>query len=41
MADAEDLKSSEGSLLWVQVPLAPQKKRRKHSFAFNNAHTMK
>jgi hypothetical protein len=25
MADAEDLKSSEGSLLWVQVPLAPQK----------------
>jgi hypothetical protein len=24
MADAEDLKSSEGSLLWVQVPPAPQ-----------------
>jgi hypothetical protein len=26
MADAEDLKSSEGSLLWVQVPPAPQEK---------------
>ena len=32
LADAEDLKSSGGDTLWVQVPLAPQSRNEKLRF---------
>ncbi len=42
LADAEDLKSSGGDTLWVQVPLAPQSRNKKlRLFLSQRSNTLK